>query len=263
MKTKILFILLLLLPVVTIAQKLPRQILHGKVIADSLKVENLSVLNINSNIGAVTDKSGEFTIYARPTDTLFFSSITFRSMSLVLKEVDFFQKPLIIRLDVNVTMLDEVVINPNTFTGQLASDSKNIKTSLVTSGIDSYKMIETDVPRVSTNQNAALTSNVTGSALTGVNFTSIYNMIFKKRKKKDAGEVYGINGGKTFVENAKEKFTHHFFTQVLKIPHEEIGAFLVFCDGGKDTVWMLDPKNEFFLTDYLVTKSKEYLKKDK
>lgn len=263
MKTKLLFILLLLLPVAAMAQKLPRQILNGKVIADSLKVENLSVLNINSNIGAVTDNNGEFTIYARPTDTLFFSSITFRSRSLVLKEIDFLQNPLIIRLDVNVTMLDEVIISPNTFTGELASDSKNIKTNLVTSGIDSYDMIVSDIPRSMANQNGALTSNVTGSALTGVNFNKIYDMIFKKRKKKDAGEVYGVNGNKTFVESAKERFTHHFFTVTLKIPHEEIGAFLAFCDGGVKTSWMLDPKNEFYFTDYLVTKSKEYLKKDK
>lgn len=262
MKTKVLFILLFLLPVVAMAQKLPRQILHGKVIADSLKVENLSVLNVNSNIGAVTDKEGEFTIYARPTDTLFFSSITFRSRSLVLKEIDFLQNPLVIRLDVNVTMLDEVIISPNTFTGELANDSKNIKTNLVTSGIDSYDMIATDIPRSMVNQNGALSSNVTGSQLTGVNFNKIYDMIFRKKKKKDAGEVYGI-GKKTFVESAKEKFTHHFFTQTLKIPHEEIGAFLTFCDGGNKTLWMLDPKNEFYFTDYLVTKSKEYLKKDK
>lgn len=263
MKTKLLFVLLLLLPVMAFAQKRPRQILHGKVIADSLQVDRLSVMNINSRIGAVTDEDGFFTIYARPTDTLFFSSITFRSMHLVLKEKDFIESTLIVKLDVNVTLLDEVVINPKVLSGQLDKDSKNTKTLRATSDMDSYKAITTDVPRPTANVNTALPSNVAGSPLTGVDLGKIYRTFFKKRKKKDAGEIYGQEKDRPFQETVKERFTHHFFIETLKIPHEEIGLFLNFCDKGKETSWMLDPKSEFQLTEYLVSKSKEYLKKEK
>jgi hypothetical protein len=263
MKTKLLLLLLFLLPIAVIAQDRPRQILNGRVVADSLKVEGLSVYNVSSHIGAVTDKQGSFTIYARPKDTLFFSSVSYRSVRLVLSEKDILERPLIIKLDVNYIMLDEVVITPTTLTGKLDKDSKNTKIRLITSGMDSYQAIQTDTPRPKSNVNTALPSSVTGSALTGVNLGQVFNLFFKKRKRKDAGEIYGTKETKPFSVAAKERFTYYFFTEMLKIPKDEIGLFLNFCDKGKESYALLDPKKEFELTDYLVAKSKEYLEKDK
>lgn len=263
MKTKLFYALLLLLPLFATAQKAPRTILHGKVIADSLAVENLSVLNINSKIGAVTDENGRFTIYARATDTLFFSGISFRAARLVLNEADFLESQLIIKLDVDVKMLDEVVIKANTLTGQLDKDSKNTKTLSLNSGLDQETAMKLEKFPVSQQPvNGALPA--TESSLKGVDFIKVYRMFFKKKPtKKDKGEIYGTTDSKTFSDAVKERFTHHFFTQTLNIPHDQIGLFLAFCDNGKETAELLDPKNEFELTDYLVVKSKEYLKRSK
>lgn len=264
MKTKLLFLLLLLLPLMTFAQKDPRIILRGRVVADSLKVENLSVRNITSNIGAVTDDNGDFTMYARPTDTLLFSGITVRDAKLVLKKEHFLESRLVIKLNVDVTVLNEVVISAHALTGTLESDSRKTKTKNITGSMDSGVLIKTDtLIRTNINPNGSLPSAVVGSQLTGVNFGEVYKLIFKKKKRKDKGEIYGAADGKTFSENVKERFTHHFFVEMLKIPNEEIGLFLAYCDKGKETAWMLDPKYEFELTDYLVSQSTPYLKKEK
>lgn len=257
--------MLLLLPVIAMAQKTPRKILAGRVVADSLKVENLTVFNTTSRIGAVTDDNGDFTIYARATDTLLFSGIAVREAKLVLKPEHFTQgSRLIIQLNVDVTVIDEVVIKANVLTGDLESDSRKTKTKNITGKMDSEMLIKTDSTlRPKANPNGALPSNVVGSQLTGVNFIEVYNMIFKKPKKRDKGKIYAADSGKTFSENVKERFTHHFFTNMLKIPNDEIGLFLAYCDKGQETAWMLDPKYEFELTDYLVTQSSEYLKKGK
>jgi hypothetical protein len=263
MKTKLLFFLLLL-PVMALAQKDPRVILRGRVIADSLKVESLTVLNMTSNIRAVTDDNGDFTMYARATDTLLFSGITVRDAKLVLKKEHFMESRLVIKLNVDVTVLNEIVITPHALTGSLESDSKKTKTKNITGRMDSQVLIETDtLIRTNINPNTSLPSAVLGSPLTGVNFTEVYKMIFKKKKRNDKGQIYGPVNGKTFSENVKERFTHHFFVNMLKIPNDEIGLFLTFCDKGQETAWMLDPKNEFELTDYLVDQSSVYLKKEK
>lgn len=263
----LIFILVLLLPFMAYSQKRtePRKLLHGKVVADSLAVENLSVNNITSRIGAVTDVNGKFTIYARPTDTLYFSGISFRSAYLVVKETHFLQDILLIKLNVNVTVLDEVVITPSVLSGDLASDSKVTKVRNITSGMT---MVHQDIVnnidhhKYDKNQNGSLPTQVTGSQLTGVNFVRIYETFFKKKKsdkKQDRGEIYSSGNAGAFPDVAKERFTYHFFTQTLRIPKEEIGLFLVFCDKGNETRLLLDPKREFELTDYLVGKSVEYL----
>ncbi|MFD2600503.1 hypothetical protein [Flavobacterium suzhouense] len=264
MKAKFLFFLFLLIPLIGFAQKQPRQILAGRVVADSLNVENLSVQNITSNIKAITDGNGDFTIYARPTDTLLFSGIAVREAKLVLKKEHFTGRRLVIELNVDVTVLDEVVIKANALTGDLESDSKNTKTKNITGGMNSTGLIASDPTiRPIANPNTALPSNVLGSPLTGVNFNEVYKMIFKKKKRTDKGEIYGNSSAKNFSENVKERYTHHFFTNMLKIPNDEIGLFLAYCDKGKETAWMLEPKYEFELTDYLVNQSSEYLKKGK
>ena len=267
MTHKFFLALLLLLPLIGFSQKLnPRQILHGRVVADSIAIDNISVSNTTSRINAVTDSNGGFTIYARATDTLLFTGVTFRSTFLVLKETHLLQNPLIVRLDASVTVLDEVVITPNVLTGDLAGDSKKTKTKSITGGMSSvHESVKYNIEhhKYDKNENGALPTQVQGSPLTGVNFVRIYETFFKKKKKKDKGEIYSAEDTKPFPEVVKERFTYNFFTQMLKIPKDEIGLFLNFCDSGAATKPLLDPKKEFELTDYLVKKSQEYLAQKK
>jgi len=261
MRNKLLYLLLFICSLPAFAQTEPREILHGRVVADSMKVDNVTVRNLTSNIKAITDDKGFFTLYARPKDTLLFESITFRSSQLVLREEHFSLKQLIVRLDVNVTMLDEVVIRPSVLLGNLEADTKNLKTMTTTSGLDSRQLILTAPPEPQSPLNEK--RYPTESVLKGFDFVKIYDLYFRKSRKKNKGEIYAATPVRSFTESVKERYTHHFFTEQLKIPHNEIGLFLTFCDKGDDTRGLLTPKKEFELTDYLVTKSIEYLKKER
>jgi len=267
MTRKLLLALLFLLPLFGFSQKLnPRQILHGMVIADSLAVDNLTIKNNTSRISAVTDTRGMFTIYARATDTLSFSGVGFRTAYIVIKESHFLQDPLVIKLNIDVKVLDEVIIKPTVLTGDLAGDSKKVKTLAVASamtGVGEQNKFRVERNKYDKNMNGALPTQVQGSQLTGVNFVRIYESFFKKKKKKDRGEIYSLEGAQSFPETVKARFTYNFFTQLLQIPKDEIGLFLTFSDTGADSLALLDPKKEFELTDYLVTKSKEYLEQKK
>lgn len=260
---KVLFFIVLLSPVIAFAQKRaqPRQLLHGRVAADSLVVDNLSVSNVTSRIGAVTDKDGMFTLYARPTDTLLFSSVTFRSMYMVLKESDFLQDPLVIKLDINVTVLDEVIITPNVLSGDLEKDSKKTKTLNITADMQTSKELNryaVSPLKYDVKQNNTLPPSM--KDMNGINLTRVYDMYFRKRnRKKDRGEIYSTDAKKPFSEAVKERYTYYFFTKTLNIPKDEIGLFLNFSDTGEASRALLDVKKEFELTDYLVQKSKEYL----
>lgn len=254
MKNKLFILLLLLFPALAFCQSGTRKLLHGLVISDTLEVERINVLNISSNIRAITDDNGNFTIYARPKDTLHFSSVSFRPAMLVLTQEHFEDATLLIRLEVNVTALEEVVVIP--LTGDLAGDSRKTKTRQINS---QFAGVKPEFPQPTTPLNTALPQ--TESQLQGVNFVEVYKMFFKSKKKKDTGEQY--LQGKTFTDVVKGRYTYHFFTETLKIPHDDIGLFLVYCDNGTESALLLNPEKEFELTDYLVAKSKEYLEKVK
>jgi hypothetical protein len=250
MNTKLFYLLLFLLPLTGFAQS--RQLLRGHLVSDTLQVENLSVLNLTAKTKAVTDTRGNFLIYARVGDTLHFDSMQFRSTRLLITEDDLKQNPLTIHLDVNVTVLDEVVISP--LTGDLGKDAKKAKVKPLNQDVDDAEFKA--YPASKRPINGALP--VTESQLQGIDFKAIYKMIFKPKKRKtDNGEIYNNDVTKTFSEVAVTRYTDYFFTETLQIPPADIALFLAYCDA-PEVRPLLDPRKEFELTDYLVKKAKEY-----
>ena len=63
MKNSFIIVVLLLFSQLFFCQEKERKILRGKIVADSIEVENLTVFNITSNIGAVTNIDGKFSFY--------------------------------------------------------------------------------------------------------------------------------------------------------------------------------------------------------
>ena len=110
-KNNFVVVLVLLFAQFSFAQTVPRQILKGKISSDSTEVENITVFNLSSNIGAITDVDGEFSIQARVKDTLYFQGLSFVSQVYVLNEKDFWIEELEIRLEVKVNELNEVELS--------------------------------------------------------------------------------------------------------------------------------------------------------
>lgn len=250
MKTKLFYLLLFVLPLAGFSQS--RQLLRGHLVSDTLQVENMSVQNLSARTKTVTDTRGNFLMYARVGDTLYFDSMLFRSTRLLITGDDMKQNPLTIHLDVNVTVLDEVVINP--LTGNLDKDANRAKVKRLNPDVDDNEFKA--YPASKQNVNGALP--VTESQLQGIDFIAIGKMIFKpKKKKKDKGEIYNNEVSKTFSEVAIARYTDYFFTETLQIPPKDIALFLAYCDAPVARP-LLDPRKEFELTDYLIKKAKEY-----
>ena len=259
---KQLLLLLLFFPFFVFSQFVPRQILRGKIVSDSIAVERVTVYNSSSNVSAVTDDFGKFTIYARAKDTLVFSSVALDSKRLILEETDFTFEVLKIKLEVSINVLDEVIISPIKLTGNLASDSKKIKTIDVPI-LKGEKLVPRDYE---INNSTRPVNSVNGNVdkqLDGINFVTIgkllFRAIFKPKPKKDLN-----NNKRTFVvfgDAVREKFTYHFFTKTLQLKEEEIGLFLNFADTNEvATKQLLKYENELILIDYLIKKRQEFYK---
>lgn len=254
--------LLLLLCFAASAQKKPpRELLRGRIVSDSLSLEDVSVKNISSNIGAVTDRKGEFTMYARPTDTLVFTGLVVQQAIMVVKKEHFGEARLLIKLDENVTVLDEVVVS--NLTGSLEKDSK-MQGKKITPVFDSGAIVKADVKNNMRQYKYSEEKNMlvdpVNREMHGLNFVGLYKSIFKPKKKKKEAQYYTQ---RNFAEVVQERFTYHFFTETLKLSKDQIGPFLNFADKGNQTLPLLSPDKEFELTDYLVKQSVEFLKTSK
>jgi hypothetical protein len=257
------FILLILLLVVQFswAQLIPREIVRGQIISDSSVVERVTIFNKSSNKGAVSDDFGYFTMYARPTDTLVFSSVVFKPAILVLTDLDFKVNVMKIKLDVFVNELDEVIVTPNSLSGDLVKDNRNLKVAVIDPKTDSKQAIidtKYELDAQSTLKNTAMPSD--GSIQYGMDFVRIGKDVLKLFDKKEGTKEISYASDKIFQEVVKEKFTYYFFTETLGLKHEEIGLFLGYCENDPKVKALLAPDKEIELIDFLIFKSDEYKK---
>lgn len=241
-------------------QFVQREVIRGQIVADSLSVESVTVFNISSNKGAVTDPLGYFSIYARPKDTLVFSSIVFKSKQLVLDETDFKVVIVKVKLEEFINELDEVIVTPRTLSGILEKDSKNLKVTDLKEDLDQNSIVKIQVEgdQYSALRNTAMPND--GIIMYGMNFIEIGKMIGKIFQKDKPEKKMVFTSNKNFQEAVKDKFTYHFFTETLGLKKDEIGLFLGFCDTDASVKNLLTVNKEIDLIDYLISKSKEFKK---
>ena len=239
------------------AQENAREVLHGKIISEAMGVEGVTVKNLALSKFAVADEHGEFLILAKANDTLVFSSQSFQSKKMVLTKADFLVRQLIVKLDLYVNALEEVIIDPHSLSGNLEMDQKNIK-------ITELKPIDT---RMATNtyfedDNQSSPDNKLMPGYVDMTYAmdlkAIGRKFFRlvKPKKKDQKAVFISR--EIFPVAARKKFTENFFTDILKLKPDEIGAFLTFCESDPQAHPLLEARREFELIDFLIAKSKVY-----
>lgn len=251
------------------SQGIERKVLRGKIAVDSFDVENVTVFNVSSNVRAVTDIDGKFSIRARPTDTLFFEGTSFVSQKYILTQKDFWKEELEIKLHVKITELDEVVISPYSLTGDLKEDTKRIQVyGEAFVGIDAkaVKYYEDDITSQSPLNIAMPNSFAPGASVDIIAIgTGIGKLLGINRDSKTHSEqVYEERRirdlqSKSFSEHIFERFSNNFFVETLKIKNEDIPIFMTFSELSiYELSTLLKTENELQLTEYLVNKATEF-----
>lgn len=114
--------------------------LLGKVISP-LDVENIHVINKTAQKFTTTNVYGQFKITASVNDTLVFSSIQHKLLSILVDEETLSNKTLVVTLEEQINALDQVVVG-KVLSGDIMSDIGNIEGEPMTAkkaGIPSYQ----------------------------------------------------------------------------------------------------------------------------
>jgi len=262
MKSKLLF-LVLLFSGGLMAQKLPREILYGQLVADSISVDNVLITNKTANTAAVSRKDGTFQIRVYVNDTLIFSGLNFPRQSLVLTQNDLKFKELKIRIESRVNNLDEVVINTKALSGDLNKDSENIKLTAIKPNIDNQvavaKLYEGDTQ--TSPDNKLMPGYLDDTYMT--DFAAIGRKIIRSFKRSEAQKNRNKDVSR-FSVLAQNRFSEDFFRNNLKINKAETIPFLDFCEKDPKASTLIANGNDFELIQFLELKKQEFreLKKE-
>jgi hypothetical protein len=241
MKSKIVTLVFFLISQLVFSQA-PRKMLHGQLMNDSIKVENVIIFNSNARTGTIVKYEGAFVIAARENDTLIFSSLLFKSKKVVVTKDDLEKDVLKIILQAFPNQLAEVLVEKN----KIKSPIKNSQEVVNNKYFDDEK---------SSPKNAVMPNyNVTEN---GLNFVRMYKDVLKILKKKNP-KKNDFTSKVSFTEVVMNRINYPFFNSSLKLHDDEIKLFLVFCENDSKATSIIKSSTDFELMDFLVGKNKEF-----
>lgn len=226
--------------------------LKGKVISDSLDVEGVYVINKTLKESTITNKEGYFSIETSINDTLVFSAVQFELKSVIVISEMYDQESVLIRLDVKINKLDEIVVRPYNLSGNLSSDLKGIQTDNIVNGVTlglpnaTVKMPTQSQRRVieATSGGGAIPLNPIINAITG------YTKMLKNRVKIEQKEER--------LNEAMSSFEIELYVNHLKIPEEYIASFSYYCAADTKFEEFQQQNDPLLMLAFFETKSKEF-----
>jgi len=231
-----------------------RLTVSGSIISDAPSIENIHILNKNSNKGTLSNISGYFSISVKENDTLVFSGIQYYKKEILITKEIIKNKIISVQLFQKINKLDEIEIyKPLNMAKALNLPNANKKPlNKLERRLNYYS--QKSVPIV-------ILSTLLGQA---GGIEDLYNIISGNRKK-DRKLKELIDQDKLIVHNQKmiieirSYFEDSFFINVLEIPSENIDEFIESCIK-KDIIQLFNKDRRLEVTEILIKESENYKK---
>ncbi len=257
MKNLLLFLLLIVSVTAWSQESLVQPpLIKGKVLNDAndVPLENVNIVNLNSVVGATTDKEGDFEIRAVVNDTLYFSYLGFKSIRVrVTNDWMKFGEIKIKMTELGIA-LEEVVVRPVQLTGYVEVDAKTIPI------YDNYRyrISGLNTGYEGGNQQPGAVNKVLSAIFNPADF--LYNVFGKRpkqmrklRKMKNDDEIRNL---------LQSKFDRETLMAVLQLERVDIDEILNKCNYSKD---FINTANDLQILDAISECYEEYrvLNRDK
>lgn len=243
-----------------VSQNINRVEVSGVIIVKSEDLEGVSVFNTSSNKGTITNEKGKFKIEVALNDELEISALQFRPSKLKITQEIINSKALKVHLIEQVNALDEVVLLPHDLTGDLLTDSEDIKMiKPVNFSFGSFNDFEMPDDYKSAVENTAITQSPKYLMDVGKIINLIMPNFFKGKKKKEKKQ-----NKRTSVDKYIPKLSHaleeSYFVEHHNIPKNKVKEFILFVEGENFDASLLTPERKMELIEFLNQKSKLFLK---
>jgi hypothetical protein len=267
MKQSYFYIIILFFFSVTLgfSQSLNRQEINGQIFFNLAEKDGITVFNLSSNKGTITDDEGKFVIQVAEKDVLEFSSLLIQNQKIIITEKDLRNKSVKVFLVELVNNLDEVVVLEDGLSGDLNKDVDDVE--VFNTDLDmSLGSIDMEKDQLSADYKTAADNIITRQGqfynmADGMAIVKLVAGLFKSDKKeiekRTAAEELRIKSLK--LEN---KYSNKYYTENFKIPEDKVQAFIAYAEKDLDPNLLLRGK-ELNLIEYLNSKSDVFLEENK
>lgn len=195
------------------------KIVTGVIYLDSLKVQDVHIINPKLSIGAVSDQAGHFEIMASKGDILIISHLNFEYKEHIITDENLKSKPIVIHLNSKTYVLDEIVI-------QKRKSFFDIDKNILLHNLPIINAKTLNLPYAN-SQKPKNEKTITFKSGIAVSLTGLIGTFNGKEKLKKKFKNFKKTDSKLL--KIRKHFTDGFFVQQLKIKKENILPFLEHC----------------------------------
>ena len=201
-----------------------RILISGRVKNDTIPIENVHIINKNSQKGSITNHLGQFKITVTDKDTLMISDIQYENKIIVVNQDHLLTKYLEINLLELTNELDEVLVQQ--------FDDMSEELGLPNAGKKPLNKLERNLNHYSQKSTPIVILEALLFKPGGID--DIYNIISGNRKqdrklKALIEEDQRTAQNQEYVKKIKEHFQEDFFINSVKIEQEHISNYIYYC----------------------------------
>lgn len=267
MTKNVLLLLFLIVSPVLVAQEITRTKVSGKIhVPQGDDAEGISVYNISSQKGTITEPDGTFEIGLAENDRVLISALQYQSFTVIVDKGIIERRKINIFVNPAVNILEEVVVRPYDLSGNINADVAKIPTYNVTKDWDlSYKNLEYGY-HFEPDSQTAISGNAAEEALYGHAIKNgadvlallggVAQLLFPKGKKLVL--VEREEKSHLLSNNMQQRFSAEFLKANFDIPKDKAPEFLYFVQEQGLSESLLKTENEMALMELLRQRSNEY-----
>lgn len=253
--------LLLLFFIFTIAsgQEQDRTNVTGKVVVpEGDDPQGISVFNINSGRGTVTNPGGQFNIAVALNDSILVSSLQFQQFVVVIDQGLIDARQINIRLNEVVNQLPEVVVSSYDLTGNITVDINRLPVTRLPDSLNAvntqgmYFPADAEPDLSSPPENVALAASE-NRLINGLNFVNLFKEFLATNKNRQIQKT-----SSEIIEEVRALYDDEFFKANFDIELENVPEFISFADRNGLQEEMLKEGNEMDLLEFLLDQSKRF-----
>lgn len=228
--------------------------LEGKATNANKGIADVHVMNTSSNRATITDAEGRFSISAKLNDTILFSAVQYKRMTLVVSRAMLESRYIIVPLEEFINELDEVVVRPYNLSGDLSRDMNSLNKEKVY--VASTLGLPNAYVKPITQAERKLNEATTGGGLVPIN--PIINAI--SGRTKYLKKVVATQSKYARTNRVREYYADSLFVKYLKIPDSKIEDFMYFCEVDIAFSVVVDSHDKLKIWEYLKLRSSSYLR---
>ncbi|WP_027137110.1 carboxypeptidase-like regulatory domain-containing protein [Gaetbulibacter saemankumensis] len=248
---------------ISYSQNYRRIDVEGQIVVESNDVSGITIFNVSSNMGTISDNDGKFKIAVRLNDIIEVSALQFQNIRFEVNESIVASRQMKIFLIEEINKLDEIVLRSKNLTGNLEVDlaaNQQFKPKLdaLYFGLKNKDQYEFTDDNQSDAQNILMNRQ---EMKYGLNIANVVGQVLLPLFRTKAPKNDDVGIPEVPVEAVKYYFGSEFLQDNFNIPEHRVEDFIEFVEGDNFDYSLLNHGREMEFLEYLHQKSLEFLGK--